>query len=523
MKQLILTHIHEIRFAMTVAWFGLTVVFIKIVFGMLRGQQAKQHFRRTSLLVSCIIIALFSYQARWQLFGFFSSDFLRVQRGFDPRGEILATRFHRGSILDHKHTPLAEDTDIGGHLQRQYPLGEAGVHVVGYNHPLYGSAGMEKTLDPILMGRAVQTPADAFRLLANIFFHRSLHGNPVVLTIDTDLQREAWALLSGKTGSIIALDPRTGSIRAMVSRPGFNPETLTPTLWTRLLNRSDSPFLNRATHGMYPPGSTFKILVAATALRRNMNPVYVCGPEGFDCGPADPRVKDHSHYSNRSFKGHGTLNLAEAMALSCNVYFAQLSVDLTASAILETAREAGMDRRVEFKGPSTGSEAGRLPDRSKWPVARTARLGIGQDDILVTPLHLALVAGAMGHGGLMYRPRIIETEEPAPPTRFLDHRIANQIARMMIKTVETGTGRGALVTGMVVGGKTGTAENAGNRSHALFVCFAPWPRPALALAVVIEQGGMGGQVAAPVAAGLIRKADELGLLADEENEYGLQR
>ena len=520
MDSLIVNNIHSIRFWLTLVAIGQMIIFIWKTRSKSLHQGLTRPFHTASITICIVFLLLIGYQARWQLFGFFSSDFLRVQRGFDPRGEILGTRFHRGSILDKNHAPLALDTKAEGLLTRQYPLAEAAVHIIGYNHPRYGSAGMEKTLDSILMGRAVRTPADAFRLAANVFFHRTLRGNPVVLTLDRDLQEAAWEALGRNNGAIIILNPRNGGIRAMVSRPGFNPESLTPDRWNSLVDRKDSPFLNRATHGLYPPGSTFKPLVAATALNHQINPVFICGPGGFDCGPADPRVKDHAHYSNPAFKGHGTLNLAEALSVSCNVYFAQLAVELTASSILDAAQEAGLNQPVEFKGASPGGSSGRLPDRSKWQVARTARLGIGQDDILVTPLHMALLAGAVGHGGLMVHPRIVETEEPVQWKQLFDQRIANQVARMMIKVVETGTGQSAKVTGIVVGGKTGTAENAGSRSHALFICFAPWPRPSLAMAIIIEQGGMGGQVAAPIAAAMIRRADELGLLEDSEEYRG---
>lgn len=514
MADWLLSYSSAICFGLSLGWIGIAGLFVYRLRMISRQESTAGAFRKLSTGVIIICISLSAYQARWQLLGFFSSDFLRVQRGFDPRGEILGARFHRGSILDHDHQPLAVDTLIDGHLRRRYALGEAAVHVVGYNDPRYGSSGMEKIVDPILMGRAVQTPADAFRMLRNIFFHRTLRGNPVVLTIDRELQMAAWESLAGKTGSIVALDPRSGAIRAMVSRPGFDPESLDSSVWNKLLKRSDSPFLNRASHGLYPPGSTFKILVAAAALREGKNPVYTCGPGGFDCGPADPRVKDHAHYSNPSFRGHGALGLSEAMAVSCNVYFSHLAVDLTAPVILETARNARLDKAVPFRGPSTGSEKGRLPERTNWHVARTARLGIGQDDILVTPLHLAWIAGAVGNGGLACPLRLVETEEPGMAFEMIDHRIANRIARMMIKTVETGTGRGARVDGVIIGGKTGTAEHSGDRSHGLFVCFAPWPRPALAIAVVVDHGGMGGQVAAPIAAKVLSKADALGMLED---------
>jgi len=193
-----------------------------------------------------LYLSLGIYQAKWQLFGFFSSDFLRVQRGFDPRDDILGIRFHRGKIVDWKHRPLAIDRKLDGKLHREYSLGAAAVHTVGYDNPIFGNSGLEKALDSVLMGRSVQTPADALRLAANIFFHRKLRGNPVVLTLDKDLQETAWTALKGHSGAVVVIDPRDGSIRAMTSRPGYDPARLDRVSWKALLARKDSPLLNRA-------------------------------------------------------------------------------------------------------------------------------------------------------------------------------------------------------------------------------------------------------------------------------------
>lgn len=488
--------------------------------GLPRRKWPNTMFRFLALGLLCIFLALATYQARWQLFGFFSSEFLRVQRGFDPRDDILGTRFHRGEILDWKHRPLARDVKEDKRLIRDYPLGAAAVHTVGYTHPVYGLSGLEKRLDSILMGRTIQTPSDALRLTANIFTHRTLRGNPLVLTLDRELQQAAWDALRGYSGAIVALDPRNGAIRAMVSRPGYHPETLNATTWDRLLNRTDSPFLNRACQGLYPPGSTFKPLVALAALDAGRNPVFNCTRAGFNCGPADPVVRDYDHYHKKAFQGHGSINMSEALTESCNVYFAQLAADLTAETILQMARTAGLDRAPVFSGPAIPVEAGRLPKHDTWHTARTARLGIGQDDLLLTPLHMALLAGAIGNGGVIYQPRLVEGEDVVMWKRLAAKRVANRVSRMMIKVVETGTGQQAQVTGIVVGGKTGTAENSGARSHALFICFAPWPKPAIAIAVVAENAGLGGRVAAPMAAQIIQAADSQGLLEDIEVFHG---
>ncbi|MBN1297048.1 cell division protein FtsI [bacterium] len=521
MPGFLMTQSETLRTILTV----LSVIGIANFYGRIRktgrcNQPAAHAFMRIHATILITSIGLLAgYQARWQLFGFFSSDFLRVQRGFDPRDDILGTRFMRGDILDWKHRVLARDVRVDAKLLREYPIGAAGVHPVGYISSVYGAAGVEKELDPVLMGRAVQTPADLFRLSANVFFHGKLRGNPIVLTLDRDLQQEAWNALDGCIGAIVALDPRDGSIRAMSSRPGFDPSRLDGSHWNTLIRRADSPFLNRGSQGLYPPGSTFKPMVAVTALSRDMHPVFVCGPDGYSSGPSDPRIRDHESVDRKGFKGHGSINLSDALKRSCNVYFAQLAVAIGAPAILETAEKAGFHCVIPYAGPGVPGVAGRLPDHQTWHDAYTARFGIGQDDLLLTPLHLALAAGAIGHGGIMNRPKLVEGNDTILWSTLTDYRTANRVARMMISVVETGTGQKAQVSGIVVGGKTGTAETASGRSHSLFIGFAPWPRPALAVAVVVENGGYGGQVAAPIAGRLIACADHLGLLEDTERVH----
>lgn len=465
-----------------------------------------------------LLVSLLIGQARWQLFGFFNEGFLRVQRGFDARDDIIGYRFYRGSILDARHLPLACEEDSDNRRIRKYPSGSASVHLTGYHHPVYGSTGMELVLDAPLMGRAITTPADFFRLLANGFVHRNLYGNPVVLTVYKELQEAASDALSGRSGAVVVLNPQNGSMLAMVSSPGFDPDTLNEQMFHQLRNREDSPFLNRAMQGLYPPGSTFKTLIGLSALEKKIQPAYTCTVQGFDCGPYDRPVRDYQYYvmknQERQFKGHGDIDLNTAMVKSCNGYFAHLGVALGSDTVWEIAHRMGMDEPITPVGPGLTAMAGVLP-RVPLPKARLARFGIGQDELLVTPFHLALIAGALGNDGIMYRPRFVTGTKPDRWKQITSARICTQIARSMIRVVEEGTGRDARVSGVVIGGKTGTSENAASESHALFIGFAPWPMPTVALAVVVEQGGSGGTVAAPIAARIFQTARDMDLLKEE--------
>jgi penicillin-binding protein A len=473
-------------------------------------------FRILRFSVYFTFITLVVYQARWQLFGFMDPEFLRVQRGFDTRGDLLGSRFYRGGILDARSIPLAFDVQKGPNLVRSYPAGSMAVHLIGYHNPVFGSTGLEKALDASLMGRAIHSFSDAWRLIANVFVHRSLHGNPVVLAICRELQDEAARSLEGKTGAIVAIQPHDGAILAMASSPGFDPENLRPDIFKRLSRREDSPFLNRATHGLYPPGSSIKPLIVARAIELGVSPMFHCGPEGFYCGPSDKPVHDHEYYRVNSvenpFTGHGDIGMDEALAKSCNVYFASLGQKIGSSNLLNILQRAGLNQAVPCAGEGLSSQKAQLPDGPDLPLARTARLSIGQDLLLVTPLHLALIAGALGTDGVCFKPRYVDSAPKEEWLKIIEPQTANLVAAMMVQAVRTGTGRQAQVDGVIVGGKTGTAENASGRSHAVFIGFASWPNPQIAFAIVIEQGGLGGSAAAPIAARLIQKARTIGLL-----------
>jgi len=472
--------------------------------------------RRLGRIPLILFLLVLAYQARWQLAGFMDPDFLAAQRGFDPRGDLVGNRFHRGEILDAYGKSLAQDVRMQQGLSRSYALGARAVHLIGYHDAVYGATGLERELDDILMARRMSGWRDAVRLLGGLFVHRTLHGHPVRLALGADFQAATADLLEGKAGAIVVLDPRDGSVLAMASFPSFDPQELTPGRVRRLREDAGSPFLNRALQGLYPPGSTFKTLDVMLAFEQGIAPEFTCSREGFDCGPADPVLHDFEHDSRGGqFEGHGPIGLEEAFEKSCNVYFANLAKRLGSRNLMDAARRAGFDRPITPVNRGLPSLAGRLPNRDDLHIARTVRVAIGQDAVLVTPMHLAMLAAAIASGGTMFQPRYLLEEKPIPFRYLTDSSVAERVAQLMVRVVESGTGRGAGVEGIVVGGKTGTAENATGQSHALFIGFAPWPRPTIAFAVVLEQGGQGGRVAAPIAGALVRAARDFGVLNRE--------
>mgnify|MGYP000947723520 CR=1 FL=1 len=477
--------------------------------------------RRLGRIPLILFLLILAYQARWQLAGFMDPDFLAAQRGFDPRGDLVGNRFHRGEILDVHGKPLAQDVRMQQGLSRSYALGGRAVHLIGYHDAVYGATGLERELDDILMARRMSGWRDAVRLLGSLFVHRTLHGHPVHLTLAEEFQAATADLLGGKPGAIVVIDPRDGSVLAMVSCPSFDPQGMTPDRVRRLREDADSPFLNRALQGLYPPGSTFKVLDVMLAFEHGIAPEFTCSHEGFYCGPADPVLHDFEHDSRGGqFGGHGRIGLETAFEKSCNVYFANLAERLGSRNLMDAARRAGFDRPIVPVNRGPSSMSGRLPNRDDLHIARTVRVAIGQDAVLVTPMHLAMLAAAVASGGTMFQPRYLLEEKPIPYRYLTDSNVAEKVAQLMVRVVESGTGRAAAVDGVVVGGKTGTAENATGQSHALFIGFAPWPQPTIAFAIVLEQGGQGGRVAAPIAGALVRAARDLGVLTRERFHDG---
>ncbi len=518
---------HLVRFLGSVILNIFLVIFVLRLIKLERtDRNASEHGSgsRMTYLPGLLFLALFCYQAGWQMFGFLDPGFLRVQRGFDPRENLVGSRFERGTILDANGEPLAWDTPRGNHLIRCTSLPPSSVHLIGYHHPVFGSSGLEAVLDARLMGREMNSIGDVFRLLLNGFVHGKLRGNPIRLTIVKALQEAACNALGAYNGAIVAVDPRNGAVLAMASSPGFAPGRLDKKTFNRLRTRKDSPFLNRATNGLYAPGSTFKVLLVMRTVELGKKPVFTCGPQGFYCGKNEPAVNDYGYYvqkkRGRHYKGHGRISLIRALNVSCNVYFAQLGQELGLKNVLDAAHRAGLDMPIHPAGPGLSAAAGRIPALTKVSRARLARLSIGQDDLLVTPLHLALMTAALGSDGREFNPIYVQGTEPEVRLRLTDPRTATDVARKMIQVVEFGTGTRAKIPGIIVGGKTGTVENSSGKSHAIFIGFAPWPHPTIAISVILEQAGLGGKHAAPAAAAVLKKADEIGWFTS--NPDGMQ-
>lgn len=425
----------------------------------------------------------------------------------------------RGAIVSADGVTLAESrptpTEDIKYL-RVYPQGPLFAQVTGYYSIQYGRFGFEQAHNKELAGRGgVLTMQE----LGDRLLNRSENGDTLVLSIDSRIQKAANDALAatGRRGAVVALDPITGQVLALVSAPSFDPNPLSQHSFSvqdraraSLLKDPGQPLLNRATRQTYPPGSTFKLITSAAAIEGGV-PISTSFPATTSYSPAQTSSVIHN-FGGSSCGG----DMAQALKVSCNVYFARLGAELPQGALARAARAFGFEEAPPF---DLTVAASRLPTAAqlKSP-AFAAQSAIGQFDVSATPLQMALVASAIANSGKVPTPRLVNEVRDSVHLNVkrqgetemwrtaITTQTAAQLRDMMIEVVRGGTGRAAALPGKTVAGKTGTAESGGasDISYAWFVGFAPAEAPRIALAVLVEGVGggnseTGGRLAAPIA------------------------
>ena len=452
------------------------------------------------------LFALLAYQATWQLGGMARPKFVKFMRTYNRRANASQRQSLRGPMFDRRGLVLAAPQP-GSIWKRRYPLGEAAVHPLGYYHFRYGITAVERVCDGVLSG-IIQEPE---ALAKSILIKRAEQGGSVNLTLDSRLQRKAYALLKRRRGAVVVMDPRNGELLALVSSPGFDPQHPERAIHDSKRN----PVFNRAVQGRYPPGSTFKIVTAGAALNNGISPTYNCPAGGYIAGRGKKAIRDSEYYSDlrkgRKWRGWGQINMKEAMVHSSNVYFAQLGAGCTEEQLAEVMRRVQLDQEICYLNGFSGElecAKGGMPDMdSKWARAQAA---IGQGEVLVTPLHVACYTAAAANKGVLFAPGLnLETSAKRLSQPFTA-ATAYKLKVMLREVVKRGTGRGADLPGLEVCGKTGTAEVSRGKDHSWFTCFAPFRDPKLVVTVLIENGGYGAAAALPVARDLLAEADKLG-------------
>jgi len=419
--------------------------------------------------------------------------------------------------------------------RRDYRSPEVNAHLVGYlseisrkelermGHDGYksgdwvGRTGLEQLYDGALRGQdgGWQIEVDAYGRQTRLVRHiGATIGNSLNTTIDARLQEvAAQALKDSPTGrgAVVGIDPRSGAIRVLVSMPGFDPNVSFQPEFAGYMNDNSLPMFNRAVQALYPPGSTFKIITFAAALSEkkvSLNHTYTCN--------------GRYAFGNKTFKcwekkGHGTVSLSQALAKSCNVYFYQLGLRAGPDILQQLARKfqlgqlTGLDVLSEKAGLVPDTEWKQKKMHDIWHPGDTINMAIGQGPLWVTPLQMASLISGVANRGVMYQLHTVDSVvSPAGETIYafqprkkaevkLPEDVWQALASALEDAVCSGTARACYFPDLKVAGKTGTAQNPHGRDHAWFVSYAPAVNPELALAVIVENGGSGGGVAAPVA------------------------
>ena len=426
--------------------------------------------------------------------------------------------------------------------QRYYPYKKAYFHLIGYvsritkeeynklknegysMEDFIGRRGIERVFEKYLKGKngIIEIERDAYGRLGKIVRRiNPIPGKDLILTIDHSLQMKAFSLLKNKRGAIVALSPVDGSILAMVSSPSVDPqkfiEGFTRREWRRIVRGKSKPLVNRALT-CYPPGSTYKVITALAGLTsgviKGVNQVFYC--------------QGYFKYKSRIFRcwkvtGHGWVNLIKALAVSCDVYFYNVATQLDIDYLAKISREFGLGEKAlrwveEDKGLVPDRAWKKKKFRQIWYPGETIITSIGQGYLLVTPLQIARVYMAIANGGYLYKPYVVKAVMDLKGKRIefkpvlerkidINPRYLKWIRRGLREVVVSGTGKEAFVPGLLVAGKTGTAQVVSSRSekakflehHAWFVSYAGKDKPEIVTAIFIEHGGHGGTAAAPLA------------------------
>jgi peptidoglycan glycosyltransferase len=438
------------------------------------------------------------------------SDELRNNSG---NTRVLAEEYdrERGSIIV-AGDPIALSAPTGDRLTylRKYPQGELYAGVTGYYSLVYGNTGMERAENDVLAG---SDPRLFVRRLADLFTGRDPAGGDVVLTLDPAVQKAAMAGLQGKTGAVVALNPSTGAVLGMASTPSYDPNQLSShhpqkiRAYSEQLDAADpDPRNNQAIGERYAPGSVFKVIVSAAALKAGYKPDSMLkAPNVLDLPGSSATIRN---FGGESCNGGADQSLIDALTVSCNTAFAQLGMDLGEDKVRSMAEAFGMDgKKFQIPLSVTGSAIGDIDGK-----AALGQSSIGQLDVAATPMQAAMIAAAVANHGSLMKPylvdqvrapdlTVIDRTDPEEFKKPISKDIADQLTTMMISVVEKGSGKAARLPGVKVAGKTGTAQvGEGVPDHNWFIGFAPADDPKIAVAVFVKNGGgTGGGVAAPIA------------------------
>lgn len=429
----------------------------------------------------------------------FKADELNAN-AYNTKQDANIDKYIRGSIVSADGSVLARtDVSDSGEETRVYPYANVFAHVIGYASN--GKAGIESSCNRDLLS----SHASVLTQIKDEADNEKLQGDTVVVTLNAALQNAAYEALGSYNGAVVALEPGTGKILAMVSKPDFDPNNI-ENLWESLVtDDSSSVLLNRATQGLYPPGSTFKILTTLAFMRQQPGNF-----KSFQYDCISQLSVDDVTINCYNNSVHGQEDLKSAFAHSCNTAFATIGMDLDNDDFRSLCEEFLFNKSLPTTMQHSTSQFVLEKNSSYGEQMTTA---IGQGDTLVTPLHMALITATVANGGIMMRPYCVDRIEtydgdtvsktsPTKYKRLMTTEEARLLTEYMQETVNSGTATALSGNSYTVAGKTGSAEYAsgGNEgTHSWFVGFSNVENPDLVVAVIAEDGGTGSSTAVPIA------------------------
>jgi peptidoglycan glycosyltransferase len=414
---------------------------------------------------------------------------------------------------------------------RRYPLGGFAAQTLGYSTSALSQTGLEQSLDDYLTG-ATTNLSNAIQRTLDRLGGGTVYGDNVILTINAPAQQLAQQLLGNRCGAVVAMNPRTGAVYVMASSPTYNqnlidaPGGYAKVLKTKGACGDSSALLNRATDGLFTPGSTFKMVTAAAALDSGaFTPTSGFNDPGY-CVEYGKHVSNALNPDQRGAESYGHVTLAQGFEHSINSVFCNVGKQIGAKTILDYTKRFGFYSTPPLETPANQRLPSGLYQNNKlWfpkdpaTAVDPGRLAFGQERLQVTPLQMLMVGATIANGGVVPRPYLVDRvvghngsvvsrTRASTLGRAIKPQTASELTQMMVSVVQAGTGTKAQIPGIQVAGKTGTAEtNVHNVYTAWFVCFAPAQNPQVAVAVVLEKqaNGFGGSVSAPIAKAILQK------------------
>ena len=459
--------------------------------------------RKSILNVVYIFIGLFILMMGYFVYFLVARSNEIINSPYNVRHDVLAKRVIRGMILSSDGEILARTiVDEEGNETRQYPFGDMYAQVVG--RVAQGRDGIEESENI----RLLTSDRNPIANMYNDMVGKKNLGNNCITTLDSRLQQVAYDALGDNRGAVVVLEPSTGKILAMVSKPSYDPNQVEE-IWSELIEdeEKESPLMNRATQGLYPPGSTFKILTVLEYIREN--PDYL--EYKYDCEGDIEYNGMVIHCAGN--KVHGEVDLMKSFAQSCNTSFSYIGQNLNLDSFNSLCEDFLFNKYLPVAMASSKSSF-ELNSGSSG-IKEAMQTSIGQGKTLITPLNNAMIAATIANGGIMMKPyvvdRILDADNgivkrmaPQVISQIMTKEESDYISALLQEVVNDGTGDDLKECSVSVAGKTGSAEQTGKPAHAWFIGYAPADNPQIAISVIVESKGSGSKYAVPVAKELIK-------------------